>query len=75
MVAHRISVGWDTPVSAHLTWFALSDPEVSDEVKCGTIARRVDAVDSAIDADPFIVRNLQTTDEIVQGCTTAGFGH
>jgi CubicO group peptidase (beta-lactamase class C family) len=38
VVARQISVGgvgWDTTLRAHLPWFALSDPAVSDEVTIG----------------------------------------
>jgi CubicO group peptidase (beta-lactamase class C family) len=36
VVAHQVGVGsvaWNTPVRAHLPWFALSDPEVSQTIE------------------------------------------
>jgi CubicO group peptidase (beta-lactamase class C family) len=38
VVAHQVGIGtlsWNTPVRAHLPWFALKDPTVSSEVTVG----------------------------------------
>lgn len=40
VVAHQVgtgSVSWDTPVRAHLPWFALADQEVSEQVTIGDL--------------------------------------